>query len=90
MRKVYLVAYDFPGSAEGYTDLFEELKRSTAWWHYIDGAWLLSTTESADDIFNRLEPYLDDDINLLIVEVGGDRQGWLSSRAWKWINKHLK
>ena len=88
MSKIYLVAYDLSGSSEKYTDLFDELKKSRGWWHYIDAVWLLSTSESADSIYDRLEPYLDDDISLFITEIGNDRQGWLPSKAWKWIRKH--
>ena len=88
MSKIYLVAYDFPGPSEKYSELFNELKNSRRWWHYIDAVWLLSTDESADEIFERLEPSLDDDISLFITEIGNDRQGWLPERAWKWIRKH--
>ena len=89
MRKTYLVAYDFPGSADKYTELFDELKKSPGWWHYIDGTWLLRTDDSANEIYKRLKPYLDDDINLLIIEVGTDRQAWLPKKAWGWLRKHL-
>ena len=89
MSKTYLVAYDFPGSSEKYSELFNELKDSPRWWHYIDAVWLLITDESADEIFERLEPYLDDDISLFITEIGNDHQGWLPDRAWKWIRKHV-
>ena len=89
MSKIYLVAYAFPGPSEKYADLFHELKESRRWWHYIDAVWLLNTDESADEIFERLEPYLDDDISLFITEIGNDHQGWLTDRAWKWIRKHV-
>ena len=88
MSKIYLVAYDFPGSSDKYSDLFDELKKSRGWWHYIDSVWLLNTDESADEIYERLERYLDDDINMFITEIGNDYQGWLPDRAWKWIRKH--
>ena len=88
MSKIYLVAYDFRGSSDNYSDLFDELQKSPGWWHWIDAVWLLSTDESADEIFERLEPSLDDDISWFITEIGSDRQGWLPKRAWKWIRKH--
>ena len=89
MSKVYLVAYDFPGSSDKYSALFDELKRSPGWWHYIDSVWLLSTDESADEIYDRLERFLDNEISLFITETGNDHQGWLPDRAWKWIRKHV-
>ena len=89
MRKTYLVAYDFPGSPDKYSDLFDELQKSPKWWHWIDAVWLLRTDESANEIYARLEPHLDEDINLFITEIGNDHQGWLPSKAWKWIRKHV-
>ena len=89
MRKTYPVAYDFIGSPDKYSDLFDELKESPKWWHWIDSVWLLRTEESANEIYARLEPHLDDDINLFITEIGRDHQGWLPEKAWKWIRKHV-
>ena len=88
MRKTYLVAYDFTGSPDKYSDLFDELRESPGWWHWIDSVWLLRTEESANQIYERLEPHLDDDINLFITDIGNDYQGWLPSKAWKWIRKY--
>ena len=88
MRKTYLVAYDFTGSPDKYSDLFGELRKSTGWWHWIDSVWLLRTKESADELYARLGPHLDEDINLFITDIGNDYQGWLPSKAWKWIEKY--
>ena len=54
----------------------------------MNAVWLLSTDETANEIYARLEPYLDDEINLFITQIGNDRQGWLPRKAWKWIRKH--
>ena len=88
MGKTYLVAYDFTGSPDRYSELFDELKESPKWWHWIDSVWLLRTKESANQIYARLEPHLDEDINLFITEIGSDHQGWLPRKAWKWIRRN--
>ena len=88
MPKTYLVAYEFTGSPDKYSDLFDELSESPRWWHWIDSVWLLHTVESANQIYARLEPHLDDDINLFIADIGNDYQGWLPGKAWKWIRKN--
>jgi hypothetical protein len=87
--KVYLVTYDYKGSADKYTGLFSKLKKFKGWWHYLKNSWLIKTAKSADEIMKYIEDELDDDINLLIVEVGKDYQGWLSEKAWKWIHRNL-
>lgn len=89
MKKVYCVTYDYKGPSARYQPLFDELKRFPGWWHYLDRTWLIPSDKNAAAIYERLKPHLDADINLLIIEVGRDRQGWLPKKAWEWIRKHI-
>ncbi|MGK8225484.1 hypothetical protein ACRS2S_30425 [Achromobacter xylosoxidans] len=89
MKRVYLITYDFKGSSEKYSHLFDEIKKFSGWWHYIANSWLIITEDSAKEIFGKLKPHVDNDINLLVIEVGKDRQGWLPEKAWEWLKKHL-
>lgn len=90
MKKMHLVAYDLPDPSDKYVDLFEELRDFENWWHFIDGVWLLYTDESADSIYDKLEPHIDKKVNLLVIDVGDDSQGLLPKKAWKWIKKYEK
>lgn len=87
--KVYLVSYDYRGSAASYEGLFKKLRKFSGWWHYMKNTWLVRTEKSAQQIVEYLEPELDDDISLIVVEVSGEYQGWLTEKAWKWIDRHL-
>ena len=96
--KTYIVAYDFHTSyfrkqwedpSDTYKDLFKEIMECPHWLHHIGSVWLVKTNESADELYRRLEKYLDDNILLLIVEMGRDRQGWLPEMTWKWIQEHV-
>jgi len=89
MKRAYLITYDYKGSPEKYSALFDEIKRFSGWWHYIANSWIIITDDNAKEIFRKLKPYVDSDINLLVVEVGKDRQGWLPKKAWDWIKKNL-
>ena len=86
---VYVVSYELRNTSLDYRNLFEELERSAGWWHYLDNTWLVSTDESATQLYNRLAPYLDGGDSLLIVQAGRDVQGWLPDDAWKWIEREL-
>jgi hypothetical protein len=55
------------------------------WWHYLSGTWLIATDRTADEIFARLEPFIDDQLYILIAELGTDFSGWLPRDAWDWI-----
>ncbi|MCU7925660.1 MAG: hypothetical protein KZQ97_04365 [Candidatus Thiodiazotropha sp. (ex Dulcina madagascariensis)] len=69
--------------------MFDKLKKFKGWWHYLKNSWLIRTSKDANQIMEYLQSELDDDINLLIVEVGPDYQGWLSEKAWKWIDRNI-
>ena len=86
---VYLVSYDLRKPKQNYQGLFEELKRSLAWWHYLDSTWLLSTSETAADIYHRLAIYIDPSDYILIIRVTEDCHGWLPKNAWPWLQQNL-
>lgn len=87
---VYLVTYDLTKPERDYEGLYEELKKFPKWWHYLESSWLIYTgSDNAQAICDRLKPHIDDDDNLLIIEVGKDRQGWLPKKAWNWIRENL-
>lgn len=86
--KVYMVTYDYKDKSK-YNGLYDELKKFGKWWHYIDSSWLIVSDLDSNTIYARLKPYLDNDINLLIIEVGADRQGWLPEKAWAWIKTNV-
>lgn len=90
MSKIYVVSYDFKYFKDRYYSLFEELKRFPAWWHFLDGTWLISTDLDAQALFQKLRPHLDEEANLLVVEAGEEFAGWLPKKAWEWINLHRR
>jgi hypothetical protein len=87
--KVYVVSYQL-GDKKSHIGLFEQLKASPAWWHYLNFTWLIATEENAKQLYNRLKPHLDEvEDSILVIEAGTDRQGWLPEKAWDWIRQAL-
>lgn len=84
---VYVVSYDLRKQGKNYIGLTEQLQFSPGWWHYLASTWLISTSESATQLYNRLTPHLDKDDSILIVEAGNHIQGWLPKDAWEWLQK---
>lgn len=89
MKRFYIITYDLKNPKKDYSSLFQEIKKCTHWWHYIEHSWIVGGDESAQSIFERLKAHIDEDVNLLIIEVGKDRQGWLPEKAWAWIRKNI-
>ncbi|WP_205882415.1 hypothetical protein [Limnobacter profundi] len=86
---VYCVSYDLNKTGQNYSALYEELKRSSSWWHYLDSTWLIYTLETADQLSERLLKHTDQNDRLLVIKVVKAYQGWLSEEAWKWIREHV-
>lgn len=70
-------------------ELLNELMQFPDWWHYLDYTWLIATTETADELYNRLAEHLHDTDFIVILEIRGDftYQGWLPQGAWDWISQ---
>ena len=82
---VYVISYDLRKPGKDYTGLIEQLQYSPRWWHYLASTWLISTTESASQLYNRLAAHLDGNDSILIIDAGNQIGGWLSKDAWEWI-----
>ncbi|GAH79038.1 unnamed protein product [marine sediment metagenome] len=87
--RVFVVTYELNQKNKDYSGFYNELKKTNAWWHYLEHTWLLYTNETAQEIFDRLIPFIDNKDHILIVEAGRNRQGWLPKKAWPWIEKVL-
>ena len=89
MNKVYIVSYDLNVPGQDYKGLYDELKKSTNWWHYLDSTWLIYTSESAEKLFDRLSGHLDKSDRILVIRVTNEYQGWLPEEAWQWIRQYV-
>lgn len=86
---VYNISYDLNQPGQRYDDLINEIKRSPGYLACLKSTWLISTTETAEQVFQRLSPHLDKNDTILVIEVVKNYQGWLSKEKWDWINKHV-
>lgn len=88
---VYFITYDLNKSGKDYDGLYQAIKDSSVYWcHYWDSSWLIkSNLETADDVFKKLNPHLDNDDRCLVVEVKNNKQGWLTQEQWDTINTNI-
>jgi len=86
---LYVVSYDLRKPGRDYIGLTEQLQHSPRWWHYLRSTWLIATSESPSELYNRLAAHLDRGDSILIIEAGSHMQGWLPKDAWEWIHKEI-
>ena len=89
MNKVFVISYDLKSPDRDYEPLMEAIKRSPRWWHHLKSTWLISTSETASQIWTRLAPHINTTDNLLIIEVKKHYGGWLGQKAWDWIESNV-
>jgi hypothetical protein len=89
MPKAYCVTYDLGGDEGDYTGLYEVLKDSKRWWHYLESTWLVVVEGSVDELWERLLPHVTKADRLLVIDVTGDSQGLLPKKAWDWITRNV-
>jgi len=88
---VYLVSYDLKRPGQNYLELYEELKKASSWWHYLESLWLLSSGESLEAWHTRIRSKIDENDSFIIMKLtsGMERNGWLPEKAWEWIRQYL-
>lgn len=82
-----LIAYDLNKPGQDYTNLYAEIKKAGTWWHHLDSTWIISTSYSPQDWYERLHQHMDDNDHLLVIEICKNYHGWLPEEAWKWLRE---
>ena len=84
--KKYCISYDLNENHKDYDGLISAIKD----YNYIKAlysTWFVKSTSSATDIYNHLQPFIDNDDRLFVVEIDTpNRQGWMSKNVWDWLN----
>lgn len=81
-----LITYDLNRPGQKYDEIHEAIKSAGYWWHHLESTWLVQTSNGPKYWYEKLEPYLDSNDHLLIIEVKNNYWGTLPKRAWEWIS----
>jgi len=87
---VYMITYDLNKPGQNYDKLYEAIKKAShnnVWMHYLDSTWFIQTNLSTKQVFEQLEPHIDKNDNLLVMEVKGNYYGRLPKDAWDYLSK---
>lgn len=85
----YIVCYDLKQPIDRYTPLFDELKKSYKWWHYLTATWIVLRYEALVELGPKLIPLIFQGDRLLIMPAKGPAHGWLPADAWTWISTNV-
>lgn len=85
---IYLITYDLKSPGKDYNALYDTIKSSTSWWHYLDSTWIIQTNQSIDYWSDKIRNVIDQNDLFIIINITKQpRQGWLKKEAWEWIRE---
>ena len=89
---VYLVTYDLNNEGKNYDAVIKAIKDSStgAYCSFWRSSWLIkSNLSTADEVFKNIEPHVDPDDRILVVQVEDNKQGWLLPDQWEYITDSI-
>ncbi len=86
---VYSISYDLNKSGQNYDGLIKELRKFDGWCHPMKSYWLVCSNRTADQIYEQLKKYLDQNDFIVVMEASKNHSGWLEKQVCEWINRHI-
>ena len=87
--QTYVVVYDIVGQPKDYKKLHECIKAYGRWARPTESTWLVNTSESAEQIRDKLLKVIDENDRLFVV-LSGVESAWKNVRcANSWLQKYL-
>jgi len=88
---LYMVSYDLNSPGQNYKSLYEKLESYPDILHPMESFWLISTTQTTQQIYENITQGIAFDKNdrLLISKITNSKQGLLTKTEWEWINKRI-
>jgi hypothetical protein len=84
-----MLSYEINKSGQDYEVLYEDLKNSASWWHYLGSTWLIYMSESPDELYSRIGKHIHENEYALVIKVKRNYQDWLQEEAWEWIKLYV-
>lgn len=88
MSDLYSVSYELRESGDVYDDLIQEIKMSPGYCYLLDSTWLISTEETARQLYKRLVPFIYQNDRIVVTAVASGLHGRLPNEALEWIDEH--
>jgi hypothetical protein len=89
MAKFLHVSFNFEGRDPPTDAITKVFNKATDWVTYAPNCWIIySTKPDASTWYQRIRAVLDEDDSVFVVEINlENRQGWLPTYVWDWIQK---
>ncbi|UWU16005.1 hypothetical protein N2599_08415 [Rhizobium sullae] len=85
----YIVTYDLNKEVKR-PDILKEIKKGGNWAKLSESSYAISTNETAEQVYSRLKPYLDNNDNCYIITLSRPYTGWGPKEVNDWLESHLQ
>lgn len=92
MKKRYLITYDLNSTGQKYDKVIQSIKDCSdgVWCTYWKSSFLIrSNFLTADEVMRRIQPYIDSNDSIIVMEVTKNYQGFLTTAQWDYINNRV-
>ena len=86
MSKIYSISYDLNTPGQKYDDLYAAIESYDSC-KIMKSHYLVYTSSTAGQIYDKLSICLDQNDRILISELNSNHRGWLAQSACDWIKK---
>lgn len=89
---VYMITYDLNNPGQRYDEVIQAIKDAStgAWCSYWKSSFLIrSDYTSANALYMTIEPHLDKNDKIIVIEVKNNKQGWLDKENWDYIDNNI-
>ena len=87
---VYQINYDLRKQRD-YQSLYERIKAYHSWCRPLESCWIISTTQSAQQVRDNLRAVMDEDDGLLVTRLSGEAAWYgLDDRVSRYLKNMLK
>lgn len=86
----YMITYDLNSEGQKYDKVIQAIKdASISWCTYWKSSYLIKSSLSANQIADKITPYLDSNDRMIVVEATKNYQGWLGEKQWEFNRENI-
>jgi succinyl-CoA synthetase beta subunit len=83
MKRLYLIQYKVKEA----TKISERIKSLGGWMHYFEGSWIIESTLTAKEIYEKISIDYEKEWILIMELNKGNYWGVMPKEAWEWLGK---
>ncbi len=85
----YMISYDLNSPTNNRKSVEDAIESLGTWCKYLTTTYLVNTSYSKSNVQDICTKHLDSNDKMIICEITGSVNGWLSQEQWNWINTNM-